>query len=86
VAAPSAQLRAGRYFGALLALVAVLYAIVFLSGASKAPRLGLDLRGGTTVTLTAQTDTGAAPSRERRSSSVRRRCCGSGRCSRDRSR
>jgi preprotein translocase subunit SecD len=64
VAAPSAQLRAGRYFGALLALVAVLYAIVFLSGASKAPRLGLDLRGGTTVTLTAQTDTGAAPSRE----------------------
>jgi len=64
VAAPSTQLRAGRYFGALLALVAVLYAIVFLSSASKAPRLGLDLRGGTTVTLQAQTENRAAPSKE----------------------
>ena len=62
--APSAPLRAGRYFGALLALVAVLYAIVFLSHQSKAPRLGLDLRGGTTVTLTAHTESGGAPTKE----------------------
>jgi len=44
--------------------VAVLYAIVFLSGSSKAPRLGLDLRGGTTVTLQAQTENKQAPSKE----------------------
>jgi preprotein translocase subunit SecD len=64
VAAPSTQLRAARYFAALLALMAVLYAIVFLSSSSKAPKLGLDLRGGTTVTLQAQTEAGQAPSRE----------------------
>jgi preprotein translocase subunit SecD len=64
VAAPPSHLRAGRYFGALLALVAVTYAIVFVSGSSKAPRLGLDLRGGTTVTLQAQTEDRAAPSKE----------------------
>jgi preprotein translocase subunit SecD len=63
VAAPPSQLRAGRYFGALLALIAVLYAVVFFSSQSKAPKLGLDLRGGTTVTLTAKTESGGDPSK-----------------------
>jgi preprotein translocase subunit SecD len=64
VAAPSTQLRAGRYIGALFAVTAMLYALVFFTGTVRTPRLGLDLRGGTTVTLTAHTDTNAAPSKD----------------------
>jgi preprotein translocase subunit SecD len=64
VAAPSAQLRAGRYIGALFAVTAMLYALVFFTGSSRTPRLGLDLQGGTTVTLKARTDTGSPPSKE----------------------
>jgi preprotein translocase subunit SecD len=63
VAAPTGQLRAGRYFGALLAIIAVVYALVFFTGDSHAPKLGLDLKGGTTVTLTATTANGKAPGR-----------------------
>jgi preprotein translocase subunit SecD len=64
VAAPSTQLRAGRYLGALFALMAVLYALVFLTGDSATPKLGLDLQGGTTVTLKAKTTDGKPPSRD----------------------
>jgi len=64
VAAPQAQPRAGRYFLALLATLVILYALAFFTGTSHAPKLGLDLKGGTTVTLTAKTDTGAPPSKE----------------------
>jgi preprotein translocase subunit SecD len=64
VAAPSSQLRAGRHFATLSAILAVLYAIVFFSGDSRTPRLGLDLQGGTTVRLEARTEDGAPPSRE----------------------
>ena len=53
---------ASRYLAVLLALIVVLYALVFFTGKSRAPELGLDLRGGTTVTLTAKTLTGKAPS------------------------
>ena len=54
-------LPARRYFGAFLLVVAVLYGLVFLTGDTRTPQLGLDLRGGTTVTLTAATPDGRAP-------------------------
>jgi preprotein translocase subunit SecD len=55
------SLPVGRYFGAFLLIVAVLYGLIFLTGSSRTPQLGLDLRGGTTVTLTARTPDGKAP-------------------------
>ncbi|WP_222193637.1 protein translocase subunit SecD [Modestobacter italicus] len=58
------QLPARRYFAAFLAIVAGLYALVFLTGDTRTPQLGLDLQGGTTVTLTARTPDGQAPDRE----------------------
>jgi preprotein translocase subunit SecD len=61
VAAPSAQLRAGRYLGVLFAVTAVVYLLVFFTGSSRTPRLGLDLQGGTTVTLKARTESGGPP-------------------------
>ena len=61
MAGPPGQLRAGRYFGALLATIAILYGLVFFVGSTNTPRLGLDLIGGTTVTLTAQTPNGQPP-------------------------
>nr|WP_246324858.1 protein translocase subunit SecD [Petropleomorpha daqingensis] len=45
-------------------ILAGLYALVFFTGTSRAPQLGLDLRGGTTVTLTAKTPDGKAPAKE----------------------
>jgi preprotein translocase subunit SecD len=63
--APSGQLRAGRYLAALVAILAVLYALVFFTGdRTLTPRLGLDLVGGTTVTLSARTPNGQPPSAE----------------------
>src|SRR4051812_2748132 len=41
-----------------------MYALVFFTGTSRTPQLGLDLRGGTTVTLTAKTPDGKAPAKE----------------------
>ncbi|HEY9475382.1 MAG TPA: protein translocase subunit SecD, partial [Mycobacteriales bacterium] len=63
MAAPTGQFRAGRYIGALVAIMAVLYALVFFTGGSTAPKLGLDLEGGTTVTLTAKTSNGKPPAK-----------------------
>ncbi|MCF6507546.1 protein translocase subunit SecD [Blastococcus sp. MG754426] len=57
-------LPAGRYFAAFVLIVAVLYGLVFFTGDTRTPQLGLDLRGGTTVTLTAQTPGGQAPAPE----------------------
>jgi preprotein translocase subunit SecD len=55
----------GRYIAVLLAILVALYALVFFTGDRKlAPRLGLDLIGGTTVTLSAKTSTGQPPSAE----------------------
>ena len=50
-----------RYFVALLALFAALGAGVYFGGNDYTPKLGLDLRGGTTVTLRAVTESGSAP-------------------------
>src|SRR3954469_16866144 len=57
-------MRARNYFGAFALILVVLYGLVFFSGESKTPQLGLDLRGGTTVTLTAKTPDGKAPAKE----------------------
>ena len=62
MAPPAGTLRVGRYFLALLAIVAVLYAIVFWPGQRHTPKLGLDLVGGTQVIFTAKTPTGHSPS------------------------
>ncbi|MGY2085134.1 protein translocase subunit SecD [Blastococcus sp. SYSU DS0539] len=58
------SLPAGRYFGAFALIVALLYGLVFFTGDTRSPQLGLDLRGGTTVTLTARTPDGQAPAQE----------------------
>ncbi|KQS64932.1 protein translocase subunit SecD [Modestobacter sp. Leaf380] len=58
------QLPAARYFGAFVLIVAVMYGLIFATGTQRTPQLGLDLRGGTTVTLTAQVPGGGTPSRE----------------------
>ena len=64
--APSAgQIRPLRYLAIFVAIVAALYSLVFFTGdRSPTPKLGIDLQGGTRVTLTARTPTGAAPSAE----------------------
>jgi preprotein translocase subunit SecD len=53
-----------RYFGAFVAIVALLYGLIFLTGTTRTPQLGLDLRGGTTVTLSARTPDGQPPAAE----------------------
>src|SRR6478672_12691557 len=58
------SLRARNYFGAFLLIIAVLYGLIFLAGTVHTPQLGLDLRGGTTVTLTARTPNGKPPAQQ----------------------
>lgn len=59
---PTVRFRPGRYLAIFVAIVVVLYGLVFLTGdRSPTPKLGIDLQGGTQVTLTARTETGAAP-------------------------
>jgi len=66
VAAPSGQLKASRYFIALALILVALYSLVFFTGDKKAhPKLGLDLQGGTSVTLSATTLGGKAPDKDR---------------------
>ncbi|MFE7417704.1 protein translocase subunit SecD [Rhodococcus sp. NPDC057529] len=51
-----------RYLTVFAVLVAVLYALVFFTGDKSAtPKLGIDLQGGTRVTLTARTPDGSKP-------------------------
>jgi len=58
------QLPARNYFLALALVLTVLYGLVFFTGSSRTPQLGLDLQGGTTVTLTAKTPNGQPPAEE----------------------
>jgi preprotein translocase subunit SecD len=59
VAASTGQFKVSRYFLVLAIILVGLYALVFLTGDKKAhPRLGLDLRGGTSMTLSAATQAG----------------------------
>jgi preprotein translocase subunit SecD len=65
VAPPIVRFRPGRYLAVFVGIVVVLYGLVFLTGdRSPTPKLGIDLQGGTQVTLTARTETGAAPTPE----------------------
>ncbi|MBC6448602.1 protein translocase subunit SecD [Actinokineospora xionganensis] len=64
MAPPAGQIRPGRYLAFFIAIVVVLYALVFATGDHQAkPKLGIDLQGGTRVSLTARTETGE-PSKE----------------------
>ena len=62
MAPPPGTLRVGRYFLALLALLAVLYVIVFFPGKRHTPKLGLDLVGGQQVIFQARAPQGKPPS------------------------
>jgi preprotein translocase subunit SecD len=54
-----------RYLAIFLALLVGVYLLVFLTGDKHAaPKLGIDLQGGTRVTLTARTPDGSRPTRE----------------------
>jgi preprotein translocase subunit SecD len=65
VASPSAPVHPARYLAVFLILLVGVYLLVFLTGNKRAdPELGIDLQGGTRVTLTARTPDGSRPTRE----------------------
>ncbi|MHC1562724.1 protein translocase subunit SecD [Actinomycetospora sp. C-140] len=65
MAPPTVRFRPGRYLAAFVVVVAALYGLVFFTGdGSPTPKLGIDLQGGTRVTLTARTETGAPPTND----------------------
>ncbi len=65
MAAPSGQMKASRYFIALALILVALYSLVFFTGDKKAhPKLGLDLQGGTSMTLSALAN-GKTPDKDR---------------------
>jgi preprotein translocase subunit SecD len=65
VASSSTPVHPARYLTLFLALLVGAYCLVFLTGDKKAePKLGIDLQGGTRVTLTARTPDGSPPTRE----------------------
>lgn len=54
-----------RLLGVYAVLLAVIYALVFFAGDhSPTPKLGIDLQGGTRVTLTARTPDGSKPGQD----------------------
>ncbi|MBC3192606.1 protein translocase subunit SecD [Pseudonocardia sp. C8] len=59
------HVRPWRYLTAFLGIVVVLYSLVLFTGAGNVtPKLGIDLQGGTRVTLTARTVDGQPPPRD----------------------
>ena len=65
MASPSAPVHPGRYLAVFLVMLVGVYLLVFLTGNKQAdPKLGIDLQGGTRVTLTARTPDGSRPSKE----------------------
>ena len=65
MASPSTPVHPARYLAIFLALLVGVYLLVFLTGDKKAePKLGIDLQGGTRVTLTARTPDGSRPTRD----------------------
>jgi preprotein translocase subunit SecD len=65
VASPSAPVHPTRYLAVFLILLIGAYLLVLFTGDKRvAPKLGIDLQGGTRVTLTARTPDGSAPTRE----------------------
>ena len=54
-----------RYLALFLVLLVSVYLLIFLTGNKQAkPKLGIDLQGGTRVTLTARTPDGSKPTRD----------------------
>jgi preprotein translocase subunit SecD len=65
VASSSPPVHPARYLTLFLVLLVGVYLLVFLTGDKQAkPKLGIDLQGGTRVTLTARTPDGSEPTRE----------------------
>ncbi|MBV9160211.1 MAG: protein translocase subunit SecD [Pseudonocardiales bacterium] len=65
MAPPAGRFRPWRNLAIFAGIVAVLYSLVFFTGGGDpTPKLGIDLKGGTRVTLTARTVDGRPPSRE----------------------
>lgn len=65
MASSSTPVHPARYLSLFLALLVGAYCLVFLTGDKKAePKLGIDLQGGTRVTLTARTPDGSPPTRD----------------------
>ncbi len=65
MASPSTPVHPARYLALFLALLVGVYLLVFLTGDKQAkPKLGIDLQGGTRVTLTARTPDGSRPSQD----------------------
>ncbi len=65
MAPPAGHFRPGRYFAFFVVIAAALYSLVFFTGGGDpTPKLGIDLKGGTRVTLTARTPDGSEPSRD----------------------
>ena len=65
MASPSTPVHPARYLALFLTLLVGVYLLVFLTGDKQAkPKLGIDLQGGTRVTLTARTPDGSAPTRD----------------------
>ncbi|MCV7028486.1 protein translocase subunit SecD [Mycobacterium sherrisii] len=65
MASSSTPVHPARYLSVFLLLLVGAYLAVFLTGDKRAaPKLGIDLQGGTRVTLTARTPDGSRPTRE----------------------
>ena len=65
MASSQAPVHPYRYLALFLALLVGVYCLVFLTGNKQArPKLGIDLQGGTRVTLTARTPDGSKPTRD----------------------
>ncbi len=65
MASTPGRIRPWRHLAAFAGVVVALYALVFLTGDGRpVPKLGIDLQGGTRVTLTARTESGGEPPRE----------------------
>ena len=65
MASSSAPVHPYRYLTLFLVLLIGVYLLVFLTGDKHAkPKLGIDLQGGTRVTLTARTPDGSRPTRD----------------------
>jgi preprotein translocase subunit SecD len=65
VASPSTPVHPARYLTVFLILLIGVYLLVYLTGSKRAdPKLGIDLQGGTRVTLTARTPDGSRPTRQ----------------------
>lgn len=65
MASPSAPVHPARNLAVFLAMLIGVFLLVFLTGNKlPEPKLGIDLQGGTRVTLTARTPDGSAPTRD----------------------